>query len=130
MFPAMMVAVSTERMVAMPASVMATSTMSAMIRIVPPSRARPWCRGKRSFLMSARLPDPVAQWNRGLEDAVPVAGPVVQRRGVRVAGRGQVEARVVPQRVDAVIRSGPPRLVRRRVADGGKALRGLFGQRA
>jgi len=36
MLPAVMVAVSTERIVAMPARVIATSTMSAMIRIVPP----------------------------------------------------------------------------------------------
>src|SRR5882672_3608153 len=73
--PAWMVAVSTERIVAIPARVMATSTMSAMIRTVPPCRRRRWgacerTRSAKEAFMSARLPYPVSQGNRRLENAI------------------------------------------------------------
>src|SRR5438477_2973718 len=96
MLPAVMVAVSTERIVAMPARVMATSTMSAMIRIVPPCRARGCTErarreNERGPFMSARLPYPVAQGNRGLEHAIPVAFPVIRSGHART----DVESRLV-----------------------------------
>src|SRR5882672_267246 len=115
--PARMVAVSTERIVAIPARVMATSTMSAMIRTVPPCRRRRWgacerTRSAKEAFMSARLPYPVSQGNRRLENAIAVAFPVV-RSG---HARAHVEPGLVVEPATRPGRSGPLGLGRGRVA--------------
>src|SRR5213080_4316377 len=91
MLPATTVAVSTERIMATAAMVIATSTISAMNSVTPRWRRRlgrlPWAYR----FMSARLPDPVAQRNRRLEDAVAEAlpgHPCRQRNGRQVERPG------------------------------------------
>src|SRR5438132_8939132 len=85
MFPAVRTVVSTDRIVAMRASVIATSTMSAMMSMVPRSRRGNRTSGKRLWrFMSARPPDPVAQGHRRFEHAVAVALPVERRCRARI----------------------------------------------
>src|SRR5262245_19112960 len=123
MLPATSDAVSTERIVAMPTSVMATSTISAMISIMPRWRRGPREKPEKRWLdgvMSARAPYPVAQRNRLLEHAVAVALPVRVLGPVRVPGH--VQARVeIPGRAGPG-GAGPPRLGRGCVARGAGAL--------
>src|SRR5712691_4951809 len=75
MLPATTVAVSTERIMATAAMVMATSTISAMNSVTPRWRRRIGRLLWAYRFMSARLPDPVAKRHRGLEDPVAVALP-------------------------------------------------------
>src|SRR5437016_12281663 len=82
MLPATTVAVSTERIMATAAMVIATSTISAMNSVTPRWRRRlgrlPWAYR----FMSARLPEPVAQRHGRFEHPVAVALPVRVRREV------------------------------------------------
>src|SRR6266851_2398380 len=94
MLPAITIAVSTDRMVAIPARVMATSTISAMISMVPRSRRGVFpckkARLPRGFI-SARPPDPVAQGDGRFEHAVAVAFPVGRGRRARIPRRRHVD---------------------------------------
>src|SRR5882762_2804188 len=139
MFPATTVAVSTERIMATAAMVMATSTISAMNSVTPRWRRRLGGLLWAYRFMSARFPDPVAQRHGRLEHPVAVAlpghagrqrngrqversgGPCISRPGwkcrCRIAGRAQPGRRFL--RLRAARHHGDPhgddlRPVRRR----------------
>src|SRR5256712_10932457 len=114
MLPATTVAVSTERIMATAAMVMATSTISAMNSVTPRWRRRIGRLWAYRF-MSARLPDPVAQRHGRFEHAVAVALPVRVGRQVERPGAPGI--------------AGPCRRHSRRVA-GRAAARRFFGKRA
>src|SRR6267378_2934794 len=114
MLPATTVAVSTERIIATAAMVMATSTISAMNSVTP----RWWRIGRLLWayrFMSARLPDPVAQRHGRLEHPVAVALPV------------RIGRQVERPRSPGI--AGPCRSRSRRVADRAAGSR-FFGKRA
>src|SRR2546428_2557950 len=106
MLPATTVAVSTERIMATAAMVMATSTISAMNSVTPRWRRRIGRLLWAYRFMSARLPDPVAQRHRRLEHAVAVALPVRVRREVEPpvchrSRHGRTHGRTArPRRID------------------------------
>src|SRR5882762_4323221 len=112
MLPATTVAVSTERIMATAARVMATSTISAMNSVTPRWRRRLGRLLGAYRFMSARLPDPVAQRHGRFEHAVAVALPghpcrqrngrqVERPRGPRIARPCRSHSRRVAGRAEA-----------------------------